>query len=74
MNRSFSVILTPQPDGGFFVECPGLPGCYSQGDTLDESLSNIREAIQLVLEDLAELGEPIPDSSPSPLTEVLIDL
>ncbi|MCH7813371.1 MAG: type II toxin-antitoxin system HicB family antitoxin [Planctomycetes bacterium] len=74
MNRSFSVILVPQPDGGFFVECPGLPGCYSQGDTLDEALANIREAISLVLEDLAELGEPIPEPSPPLLTEVLVDV
>ena len=74
MNRSFPVILTPQPDDGFFVECPSLPGCYSQGDTLDESLANIRDAVELVLEDLAELGEPVPNTSPSLLTEVLVDL
>ena len=39
------VILTPDEDGGFVVECPVIPGCISQGDTRDEALTNIREAI-----------------------------
>lgn len=50
--RSFPVVLTPQPEGGYFVQCPTLPGCYSQGETVEESLANIREAIELALEDL----------------------
>ncbi len=73
MTRSFDVILTPQPDGGFFVECPSLPGCYSQGDSRDEALANIREAILLALEDLEEMGEPIPEVSPPMVTQVSID-
>jgi predicted RNase H-like HicB family nuclease len=44
------VILTPDEDGGFVVECPVIPGCISQGDTRDEALVNIREAIELCLE------------------------
>ncbi|MFG0284523.1 MAG: type II toxin-antitoxin system HicB family antitoxin [Phycisphaerales bacterium JB039] len=51
MQRSFAVILHPQAEGGYFVEAPSLPGCYSQGETLEEALANIREAIELVLED-----------------------
>lgn len=61
MQRLFSVILVPQPEGGFFVECPGLPGCYSQGETREEAMTNIREAIELTLEDLSALGEAIPE-------------
>ncbi|MBM4032837.1 MAG: type II toxin-antitoxin system HicB family antitoxin [Planctomycetes bacterium] len=49
----FKVVLEPEPDGGYVVCCPTLPGCYSQGDTLDEALENIREAIELCLEDMA---------------------
>lgn len=49
MQRSFAVILHPQPEGGYFVKAPGLPGCYSQGETVKEVRANIREA--LVLED-----------------------
>lgn len=41
------VIVSPDPDdGGFVVSCPALPGCHSQGDTREEAVANIREAIQ----------------------------
>jgi len=41
----FTVILSPEPDGGYSVVCSAIPGCVSQGDGLDEALANIREAI-----------------------------
>ncbi len=45
--RSFSVVLhTELEDGGYWVECPGLPGCLSQGDTVEEALEMIRDAIR----------------------------
>jgi len=40
---------------------PAFPGCYSQGDTVDQALANAREAIELTIEDMKEQGEPIPD-------------
>jgi predicted RNase H-like HicB family nuclease len=46
---------------GYVVVCPSLPGCYSQGPTVEQALANIREAIELVLEDMQESGEQIPD-------------
>lgn len=47
----FRVLLQPDiEDGGFTVSCPALPGCHSQGDTVEEALTNIREAIELCLE------------------------
>ena len=73
MRRSFHVILSPQPDGGFFVECPSLPGCYTQGDTREQALANIREAILLALEDLQELGQAIPETSAPLVAEVSVD-
>lgn len=72
MNTSYSVVLLPQPEGGYFVQCPSLPGCYSQGETVEESLVNIREAIELALEDLASHGERPMQSGPAILTEVTI--
>jgi predicted RNase H-like HicB family nuclease len=45
----YPVILIPS-DEGFAVSCPALPGCLSQGETREEALANIREAIQLWLE------------------------
>lgn len=73
MSRSFHVILSPQPNGGFFVECPALPGCYTEGDTREEALANIREAIILALEDLVDLGQAIPETSPPLIAEVSVD-
>jgi predicted RNase H-like HicB family nuclease len=46
--------------GGYVVSCPALPGCYSQGDTIDEALENIKEAIMLCLKDLMAQQQPIP--------------
>jgi predicted RNase H-like HicB family nuclease len=48
----FKVLLEPDEEaGGYVVTCPSLPGCYSQGETVEEAMSNIREAIELCLED-----------------------
>jgi len=44
------VILEPSNEGGYTVYVPSLPGCISEGETLDEALENIREAIELYLE------------------------
>lgn len=59
----FKVFLEPDEDGGYVVICPTIAGCYSQGDTVEEALANIREAIELCLDDMQELGETIPDPS-----------
>lgn len=48
------VIKEDHNDGGFNVSCPALPGCHSQGETIDEALENIKEAITGVLEVLNE--------------------
>jgi predicted RNase H-like HicB family nuclease len=55
------VILIPDETGGYVVEVPSLPGCISQGDTIDEALANIREAIELYIEGMAELGREVPE-------------
>ena len=46
----FKVVLEPSDEGGFTVYVPALPGCISEGDTIEEALANIREAIELYLE------------------------
>ncbi len=56
----FTVVLSPQASGGFSAVCPALPGCISQGVSLEESLTNIREAIELCLDVRKEEGfEPL---------------
>ncbi len=57
---NYRVILEPQPEGGYTVYVPSLPGCISEGDDPQEALSNIREAIALYRESLAERNLPIP--------------
>lgn len=47
---TFTVIFTPSPEGGYTITVPALPGCISEGNTLDEARRNIREAIALYLE------------------------
>lgn len=46
------VFLEPSEEGGYTVYAPSLPGCISEGETLEEALTNIREAIQLYLEEV----------------------
>jgi predicted RNase H-like HicB family nuclease len=58
MTRKFVVILTESEVGGIVAECPSLPGCYSQGETREEALENIREAIELSLETRETEGLP----------------
>jgi predicted RNase H-like HicB family nuclease len=48
------VIVEKDEDGFYVVECPLLKGCYSQGETLDEALKNIREVIEMCLEEESE--------------------
>ncbi len=50
------VILEPSDDGGYTVVAPALPGCISEGNTKEEALANIREAIELYLEPVDEGG------------------
>ena len=57
---------------GYVVVCPSLPGCYSQGHTIEEALANIREAIELVLEDMQESGEAIPDPTNTLVGSVIV--
>jgi predicted RNase H-like HicB family nuclease len=60
--QNFAVVIHADPEGGFWAEVPALPGCYSQGDTIEELKQNVQEAISGVLEVLKEDGR-VPDSS-----------
>ena len=70
----FKVMLEPDPEGGYVVTCPTLPGCYSQGDTIDEAMEHIREAIVLCVEDMKAHGEPLPDASKTLVGSVLVTI
>ena len=66
----YRVLITEDEDGGFVAEVPALPGCISQGDTREETLANIREAIRAYIESLQIDGLPIPP----PVTEELVEV
>ncbi len=54
--EDYAVVIHEEPEGGFWAEVPALPGCYSQGDTVDELLESVREAITGVLDVMKEQG------------------
>ncbi len=56
----YSVVVHEAEEGGHWIEVPALSGCYSQGETVDETLDNVKEAIELYLEALREEGAHIP--------------
>ena len=56
----YTVVLEREGDGGFVASVPVLPGCVSQGDTREEVLVNIREAMELYMEDCRLAGDAIP--------------
>lgn len=72
MVRKFRVILEPNELGGYTVIVPSLSGCISEGDTRDEALANIKEAIELYIESLQADGEPIP--SEEAIEETVIEV
>ena len=68
-SHKFTVILEPEEDGGYSVHCPALPGCSSQGDSMEEALDNIKEAIIGVLKVRHKERLPIPRETPKMVTE-----
>lgn len=57
----FTVIFQPAIEGGYIVSVPALPGCFTQGETLDEAKSMAEEAIVLYVESLIDAGEAVPE-------------
>ncbi len=57
---NYRVLLRKEPEGGYTVTVPSLPGCVTYGDTVEEAISMAREAIELYIESLKAHGEEIP--------------
>ena len=58
------VILYPDhDDGGWVAEVPSLPGCISQGNTREEAIANVRDAIETWVAGATQVGMPVPDDS-----------
>ena len=66
----YTVVLEQESDGGFIANVPALAGCVSQGDSRAEALANIREAIELYVEDCRDAGDPVPTEAGKEFVEV----
>jgi len=62
MLKRYQVVIEEEPEGGFSVHVPALRGCTTQAETLEESLANVHEAIELYIWSLKNDGLPIPES------------
>lgn len=60
------LVLEPQPEGGFTITSPLLPELVTEGDTADEALENVRDALAAVVEMYCELGRPLPTETQLP--------
>ena len=58
---NYTVIIHPADEGGYWTEVPALPGCCSQGETLDEAIEMTKDAIKGWVEYLAEKGQLVPE-------------
>jgi predicted RNase H-like HicB family nuclease len=72
MKRLTLPIIIEADSDGYFVSCPGLQGCYSQGETYEEAVENIKDAIRLHIEDRLAGGEEIPEHTTISLSTVEI--
>ena len=57
---SYRVLLRKEPEGGYTVVVPSLPGCVTYGDTVEQAIEMAKEAIELYLESLKDHGEEMP--------------
>lgn len=72
--RRYTIILEPDPEeGGYTVSVPALPGCVTQGETIEECIERAKEAISGYIESLEAHGEPVPEER-EPLQAITIDV
>lgn len=63
MQYKIPIVLTPQPEGGYTVTSPLLPELVTEGDTADEALANVKDALAATVEAYADLGRPLPTNA-----------
>ncbi len=56
----YTIVLEQDEDGIYVASCPALQGCYTQGNTYEEAIANIKDAMRLHIEARKSLGEPVP--------------
>lgn len=63
--HAYTVHIEPSPEGGYWARVPALQGCFSQGETIEETIANVKEAIELYLAGLVAEKNDIPEESDS---------
>jgi predicted RNase H-like HicB family nuclease len=58
---NYTVIIEKEDEGGFYAFCPALRGCHTQGETFEEAVDNIKDAIRLYIESLIAHNEEVPE-------------
>ena len=74
MSFTFQIVLRPEPEGGYTVIVPSLPGCITHGDTIEEAHEMAQEAILLYLEDMKDCQEDIVDDTQTFYSRVQVAL
>jgi predicted RNase H-like HicB family nuclease len=70
----YTIILHPdEEEGGYTVTVPALPGCVTQGETLEEAIAMAKDAIRLYIESLIAEGQPVPEER-EPLQAIIINV
>jgi len=63
MQYKIPLVLTPQPEGGYTVTSPLLPELVTEGDSVDEALVNVKDALAAVIEAYQDVGRPLPQNA-----------
>jgi predicted RNase H-like HicB family nuclease len=71
---TYKILLKKEPEGGYTVTVPSLPGCLSYGESVEEAVNMAREAIELYIESLVAHNEPVPDESDTIEMEISLDI
>ena len=67
MNRTYTFVFDPDPDGGYVITCPALPGLVTHGDTIEKAREMARDAMEGYIAVLIEDGDEVPESDPPEL-------
>jgi antitoxin HicB len=65
MTRTYTFVFNPEPEGGYTVTCPALPGLVTYGETIEEARDMARDAMEGLIEVMLEKGEALPESDAS---------
>ena len=64
--RTYTIVVEPEPGGGYFVSVPALPGCFTRGNTIEECRDRAVEAIEVHIAGLQADGEVVPEEAGEP--------